>query len=77
MCGVCFALKNNGGCKVLTVRKCVYPNCSFMKTFEQVSFEMLAVSDRLNSLDYYHQQYIANKYYDGNIWWHAVKVACM
>lgn len=68
----CFAEADRGKCAVLTVHQCPgHEKCSFYKTEEQAKAENKKAYERIVSLPYDRQQYIAGCYYGGKMPWYV------
>ena len=66
--GQCFANKNGTGCKIMQSEICDGV-CGFHKTRKAAKASLRAANVRLASLPHDEQQYIADKYYGGNMPW--------
>ena len=66
---VCYQSGQDKACRALIVTKCTYPDCSFFCTCEQVEAARAKTAERLQTLDETEQLSIADKYYNGKLWW--------
>jgi hypothetical protein len=67
----CFAeTADRGKCAVLTLSKCQgHKKCSFFKTEERAELDRQKAFERISSLSFEQQIYIAKTYYSGKLPW--------
>ncbi|MHC1731998.1 MAG: hypothetical protein AB9888_08235 [Bacteroidales bacterium] len=65
----CYANRGGNKCRILVSNKCPGMKCSFFRTGEQHKESCERSKVRLQNLDTFEQQYIADKYYGGKKVW--------
>ena len=71
--GKCFALRQDGRCSVLTVKLCTPETCPFYKTEAKDAEDRNAAMDRLAAMDGIDQDYLSEKYFNGEKPWKGKK----